>query len=209
MKEIRFVLLMIVSLALMVGCEDGAAVKVVNQTSYNVYGEIDGEEFTVAGNSNHTVDVDTDEKVFLIDDGVTKKTIKLEGETFRIWDYYEETPHNETEIKVTPGKTYKVYCKPNSASVKVVNNSDYAITKLRYRKNTQFSTGLWFMVTYDPPLESGEFAYYHLLPQTEENRFFYNFEVIAGDELVYEIGNEFEGVMLFMDDQHLISIEND
>ena len=209
MNRMKFILLIIVGLILLVGCEEGASIKIINRTNYNVYAEVDGEEFTVTGNSSYKVNVDTDEKIFLIDDGVTYKNLQLVGETFLIWDNYDNMIYNQTDVKVTPGKTYNVYCTPNKASVKVINNSDHKITELKYRINKQFSTSEWFVISYDPPLERGDFAYYHLLYQTEENRFFYNFTVEADGEVIYSIGDQFQGVELSLDEQHLIVIEDD
>lgn len=208
MNKIKFILLLILGLIFLVGCEDGASVKIYNQTNYNVYAKIEGISFTVSGNSNQSVDVDTDEKVFLFDDGVTKKTLNLVGETFRVVDSYDNQVYGAVEIKVNPGKTYNVYCKPQWASVKIVNNSDYKVTKLNFRKNTQFSEGTWFNALYSPAIEKGDFAYEHIEYQTEENRFFYNFQVEAEGEIVYSIGDQFEGIELGLDEQHLIVIEN-
>lgn len=209
MKKTKVILLLIMGLLLFVGCEEGARVKVINQTKHNVYAEIDGKAFTVSGNSSYEVDVETKEKKFLFADGITKKTLKIEGETFRIWDDYEEVYNNQTSIKVTPGKTYNVYCTANSASVKVINNSAKKVTKLHYRKNSQFATGTWFTIIYDPPLEYEEFGYYHLTPQTEQNRFFYNFKVETESGEVTLIGDEFQGIELLKDEQFLIEIVND
>ncbi len=206
MNKIKFILLIVVGLILLVGCEEGASIKIINETNYNVYAEIDGDNYTVSGDSSTKINVDTKEKVFLFDDGVTKKTLKIEGETFRIWDDYEGLPLEETEVKVTPGKTYNIYCSANSASVKVVNNSTRDISKLSYRMRTQFSSSELFSITFDPPLTTGEFAYEHIIPQTEENRFYYNFEVESDGELIYSIGDQFQGVELFMGQQHLIEI---
>ena len=208
MKRIKFILLTFIALVLLIACEDGASIKVINQTNFNVYAEVDGNDFIVSGQSSYKVDVDTDEKVFLFDDGVTKKTLHLVGETFRIVDSYDNVVYDEVEIKVTPGETYNVYCKPRWASVKIINNSDYKITKLNYRKNSQFAPGAWFNIIFDTPLEFGDFAYYHLAYQTAENRFYYNFEVESGGEIIYSAGDEFQGIELSLDEQHLIVIEN-
>ncbi len=209
MYKIKILLVILVALIGLIACEDGASIKVHNQTSHNVYGEVDGIEFTVAGATTKKINVDTNRKVFLFEDGKTSKTLSLVGETYRIWDEFYGVPQSETDIKLYPGKSYDVFCSPNSASVKVINNSEYSIYKLNYRKNELFSPGQWFNITYDPPLEKGDFAYYHLAPQTEENRFFYNFSVENQDEVIYSIGNEFDGVELFMDEQHLIIIEEE
>lgn len=209
MKMIKFMLLLVLGLIVLVGCEDGASIKIINQTNYNVYANVEGDSITVAGNSSYKVNVDTDEKVFLFDDGVTKKTLKIEGETFRMWDYYDERPYTETDIKLTPGKTYNVYCNANSASVKVINNSTKKIKYLKYQTHTQFSSGELFFTTYDPPLELGQFGYEHLAPQTEENRFFYSFQVETEDGTVYSFGNEFQGTELFMGEQYLIEIQEE
>ena len=85
----------------------------------------------------------------------------------------------------------------------------YKITKLTFRKNTQFSTWTWFHEYYDPPLEYGDIAYHHLAYQTAENRFYYNFEVEAEGEVIYSVGDQFQGIELGLDEQHLIVIEND
>ncbi len=208
MNRIKLIFV-IVGLLGLIACEDGASIKINNQTNHNVYAIIEGNELTVAGGQSQKVGVDTHRKVFLFDDGKTNKTIQIVGETFRIWDDYEETYLSETDLKVYPGKTYNVYCSPNSASVKVVNNSESPIETLNYRKNKLYNPGDWFNVTFEPPLEKGDFAYYHLVPQTQENRFFYNFSLVSNNETIYSIGNEFDGVELFMDQQHLIVIEEE
>ncbi len=208
MKGIKFILVIIVGLLLLVACEDGATIKITNQTNHNVYAEIDGIEVVIEGQESKSVSLETDERVIFFSDGKTKKTLKIEGETYRIWDAYNEIFPTETEIKVTPGKTYRVFCSPTDASVKVINNSEYPITSLRYRVNKQFVTSEWFYITYDPPLVSGDFAYYHLAPQTEQNRIYYNFMVESEGEIIYSIGDEFQGVELLMDQQHLIEIHD-
>ena len=209
MKGIIFILMVLVGFLLITGCEEGATIKIYNQTSHNLYAEIDFEEYLIEGNENKNIDVDTEEKVFLFDDGKTVKTIKLDGETYQLWDEYNEYLPGETSITVTPGKTYKIYCNPTSASVKLVNNSDYPINALRYRKNKEISPSEWFTITYDPPLENGDSAYYHLTPQTEQNRIFYNFSVESEGQVIYSIGDEFQGVELQLDQQHLIEINPD
>jgi hypothetical protein len=207
MNKIKTILVILVGLIGLVACEEGGSIKINNQTSHNVYTEIEGVEYTISGSASKKVNVDTSKKIFLFSDGQTTTDIKLVGETYRIWDEYNDFPQDYTSITVTAGETYNIYCSPTTASVKIVNNSNKTVDKLSYRSVKQFSVGEWFYITYDPPLANDQFAYYHLNPQTQENRFFYNFKVEGQDQVLYSIGDEFEGVELFIDDQHLIIIE--
>ena len=204
MKTMKFLLLIIFAVLILTGCEDGAAIRITNQTNHNLYGSIDGIDFTIAGKEVYEVDVDTDRKVPFFADGRTKKMLTLRGETFRIFDEYNKIYYDQTEIIFTPGHTYKVYCSPNSASVKIINHSNQRITKLKYRKVTQFTNGELFLVTFDPPIEPGDFAYHNIAFQTNENRFYYTFVVETENGNSYDFGGNVEESYLSIDEQYLI-----
>lgn len=204
MKKMKFLLLVMFGLLVLAGCEDGAKLRITNKTNHNLYGEIDDAEFTIAGKGVFQTNVDTDRKVPFFSDGRTKKTLKLGGETFRIYDSFNEVYVEQTRIVLTPGKTYTVFCSANSASVKVINLSDEKITELKWRRITQFTISEWFTVSFDPPLENEDYSFYHLAPQTEQNRFFYNFELKTESGETYTYGNDATGFALGLDEQHLI-----
>lgn len=204
MKKIKFLLLVMFGLLVLVGCEDGAKLRITNRTNHNLYGEIGGNDFTIVGKAVFETDVDTDRKVPFFASGRTKKTLKLGGETFRIYDSYNEIYVEQTQIVLTPGETYTVFCSANSASVKVINLSDERLTDLRWRRISQFIISEWFTFSFDPPLEDGDYSFYHLGPQTEQNRFFYNFQLITESGETYTYGNDTAGVELTMDEQYLI-----
>ncbi len=201
-------LLMLIALLIVVGCEDGGKIKVVNNTSYNLYTSIENKDYTIAGNSEISVEVSTDDKVFLLDDGETKKNITIVGETYSMYDSYQQEFPTTTSVKVNPGETTKIYCSPNYSSLKVINNYELGISKIRFRQVNQFVTQEWNEKSYAIPFNNGDFRYIHLVPQTEENRFWYNFEVQFEDGTVIPYGTEYEGHFLNLDEQYLIEYNN-
>ena len=202
MKKIKLLLILTAMLVLIIGCESGGKIEIINATAYNVYTTIESTEYTVAGNSSKTVKVDTDKKIFLVDDGETKKSIDIDGETFRVFDSWDGHVVTNTTIKIEPGKTTRIYCAPNCASLKVVNNSDKYITKIEYRRVYQFDTRPWITKDFADSLGAGEFSYVQLEPYTEDNAFFYNFIVSFSDGTVRPYGTEQEGVYLSNNEQY-------
>ncbi|OQY37972.1 MAG: hypothetical protein B6226_04335 [Candidatus Cloacimonetes bacterium 4572_65] len=205
MRYIKAILHILIVLIAVVGCSDGGKIRIINQTSFNIYAEIDGSTELVEGNSASSFNVDTDDKVFLLDDGETSVELGLEGETYKIFDAYEEHFTPTTTVKVTPNKTTKIYCTPTHASLKFYNNFVDSLYQVSYKKIDPFMEYSWFDITLDTPVGYDEFGYIHLAPNTADSPFFYNFRFYFKSGLIVEEGDGNQGITLGLDEQFIYS----
>ncbi|MDY6916082.1 MAG: hypothetical protein SVM86_07190 [Candidatus Cloacimonadota bacterium] len=192
MKNLLLILLLSV---LLVACSTEGDFKVVNQTNHVVYFNIDDEDYIVDSLQTKTVSLDTGDKFIFFGDDEKTYTLEIEGETFAL-------PNGETETQVTirNGKTYKAYCTPTHAGVKVINNSGKDIINLFFY--TSFDETL---NTLTNSIENGETFYSRLEYATSENDFYYTFKVRYDDFSEEYFGGP-EETTLGLDEQYVIEL---
>lgn len=193
-------LLVLVAL-LLAGCESGGSLKIINRTSYPLYSWIRGQYYTVPTDSSLLLDFSTPtQSVFNPDTGVDVE-MYLAGETFQIWDAFDETYVDSTTVWINTGKTTQVYADPNRACVKVVNQSTQWIKKIIVQRNT-VSTSV--TLNYDVYLGPGESWFRQQNPATPTSQFFYLVQVIFENDDVLTFGDNQN--ILYADDQFLVTV---
>lgn len=209
MKRILPLLMLVVLLA---ACSTEGDLKVVNGTAHNIYFNIDGEEYMVAGategENSKTVSLDTGDKFLFFGSGEEKYNMHLEGETFMMQtasvqgvgtgEYF-----TDTRIEVEADETYKIYCDPAThAGVKVINNSGQDIIGLFYLTSDDVT-----LRTLTDSIENGAEFWSRLAFATPENNFYYTFKVRYADNTEEFFGGE--EATLGLDEQFVIEIEEE
>ncbi|MDD4309611.1 MAG: hypothetical protein PHO32_04465 [Candidatus Cloacimonetes bacterium] len=120
--------LLVVLLMLLSACEKGGEFRVYNTCSYPAYASVNrGELVTIPASGNHLFKIDTDRQTIFTGDVKRTVPVTLYGETYSLFDDYENIYTDSTTIEVSAGRTLEAYLTPNKACVKVTNNSSYVI----------------------------------------------------------------------------------
>lgn len=201
-------------LILITGCESGGKIRIVNRSTFPVYVSVEnGPEMVIAGGGVRNYDIDTDTQSFLT--GTVEKAVRvhLVGETYQIYNQYNHSYVDTTEVYVLAGKTVPIYIDPNRASIKIINNSvEDTITNVEvYRHNFINPTRIGNLGQILP----GKSIFYHVNPSvpidsavlpwipTPATHFYYYAKVILSDGSSYLYGGESN--ILYKDQQYLIS----
>ncbi len=191
-----------VILFLLSACESGGKLQVFNHCSYPAYIRVDNmDQKTIPAGESVSYNIDTDtQNVFT---GEVKKKLKLwlVGETYSIYDQVQNIYIDSTWIEVKAGKTYSIYCNPNRASVKIVNNSDQIITQAEIWQHsplTYYQVGVMYNIL---PGES-RFLRVHY-----GSNYYYQVELYLQDESHYTFVDSEE--ILGKDEQYLVTFNGE
>jgi len=213
MKNKAFLLLALLLLIVLSGCESGAKINFVNRSSFPIYVTIeDTPMLAIPGNSSRSVDIETDTQSLLTGTVNKEVLVYLKGETYQIYDQDLHAYQDSTIVTVQAGKTLSIYTDPNRASIKIVNNSDRVITSAEiYRHN--FVSPLRIGALTD--IQPGEMRFTHVnysIPinssvqpwvPTPATRYYYYVVLIDSEGEQYVFGDETN--ILYNDQQYLIN----
>jgi hypothetical protein len=207
MKRFSNLILLPVLAALLLfafGCEKGGHIKIYNQTSYPVYAGALGSNYTIGSDSTLTIKVDTGTSSIFNPDVGKNVELALLGETYQIWDAFEEQFIGATDVWVEAGKTTKVYLNPNRACVKVINETDRYIKKIIVQRNTNFTTVTTNYDLLNNLLGPDESWFKPQPPADTANLYYYIVQVVFENDDTLTYGDEQN--ILHKDEQFLIHV---
>ena len=199
MKERVCLILGLAAILLMLSaCESGGKLQVFNHCSYPAYIKVENmEQKTIPAGESVSFNIDTDTQNIFTGEVKKKLPIWLVGETFSIFDEYQNAYLDSTWIEVKAGKTYSIYLNPNRASVKVINNSDQIISWAEIWQHsplTYYQVGVMYNIL---PGES------RFLRVDYGNKYYYQVEIYLPDESHYTFGDS-ENI-LAVDEQYVVN----
>jgi hypothetical protein len=207
MKNI--ILFFIIS-TLYIGCSTEANIKIINRTDNNLYFGFDGDNYILEGSEDEDTAMefsfDTGTKS-IFSEKIKKVNLYLEGETFlmQLSDPYgagQGAYYTETELELKQDETRKIYCDPTHAGVKVINDFDQMIRKVKYTANNLDT--LYTVIT---DLDIDEFDFYQLKYYSLGDTIWYSFQVEFNDGTINSYGGE--GNLLEKDEVFLINSETE
>lgn len=204
MKKITFYLLLLAALVFLAACQSGGEFRVINRTSFPLYIAVeDADEVIIPGGEEEIFSVDT-EKQHIFNPGVEKEIgVRMIGETYQIWDDYEDAYTDSTTVKIKVGETTNAFIDPNRASFKVVNNSSQAIVSAQlFRHNFVASS----FVADLGRIEPGQFKFLCVNYATPNNNFYYLAVLETEDEATHSFGDDTN--IIQEDEQFLVSLED-
>jgi hypothetical protein len=169
-------------LLLIFGCASEGDIKIINRTDHYLYFNIKGTDYVLEGSETSdpstTVSVDTGDQFLFFGDDEKQVHMELEGETFMMQDADSFGNPNgiyftETNLYVKPNETLKIFCDPTHAGVKLVNNSEVAVSGFSYY--TDDSDSLFSLIEY--PIISGDSIWSHLKATTSYDSIIYSFVI--------------------------------
>jgi hypothetical protein len=202
MRKLCIFAMTIVLLLILSACESGGKFVMHNQTSYPVWTSVDNADtLEIAAGESHTFPIDTDSQSFLTGEVKRQVKVKVFGETYSLYDDYEEGFTDSTLITIKAGKTLNAFLAPNRASVKIINNRSASIAYAeiwQHKNNYQYRVGTLSNIA------TGESAWQRVDYATPTNNFYYKVHVMMenGESLNY--GGP--GTVLAIDEQFLITI---
>ena len=179
MKILIFFLAVTIALA---GCSSEGEIRIINRTNHNLYFNVYGTDYILEGSTvddpSWSITIDTGSQYLFFGNDETKVTLSLEGETFMMQDSDASGVPNgifftETTLTVKPRQTLNIYCDPTHAGVKLINNSQSAVTGFFYF--TANSDSLFSLIT--PPLAPGDSTWSRLKATTEYDSVVYSFVI--------------------------------
>lgn len=196
-------LLLAILLLLATGCEKDGKIKIYNRTSYPVQAGIYEDSYTIAGNSDLTVDITTGRQTPFDSNVGTWVEIFLAGETYQIYDDYEQAYVPKTSVWVAAGKTTTVYLDPNRACVKVINQTtDKYIKKIIVQRNT-FSNA--WTNEYNVFMAPNDEWFIQVPPGSTQTPYYYIVQVVFENDSILSYGSETN--ILYADDRFLVLVE--
>ncbi len=176
------IIVLFLPLLLLFGCSSEGDIKIINRTDHNLYFNIEGTDYVLEGSENSDpskiISIDTGSQFLFFGDDETKVAMSLEGETFMMQDSdFSGVPNGiyftETMLAVKPNETLKIYCDPTHAGVKLVNNSQVAVSGFFYY--TDDSDSLVSLIEY--PVISGDSIWSRLKATTSYDSIIYSFVI--------------------------------
>ncbi len=199
----KWILPIIVFALILSGCESSGELRVRNRTNNIVYFTIDGSSYEVPGQESKTVDLYVDRDWEIFETNSKEYLLEIEGETFLIWDEYNDIYIKDTEVVIEDGKTLDVYAIATHACVKVVNNTDQPVISVtcdRYDNGLATSHDVELL---DANIPAGEDWFYRLQPSYENHDLSYGFTITMDDGSF----DNAEATILEVDDCYLIELE--
>ncbi len=204
MKKKALYPLLLAALIFLAACQSGGEFRVINRTSFPLYVAVeDADKVAIPGGEEETFSVDTEDQ-HIFNPGVEKEVaVRMIGETYQIWDDYEEAWTDSTSVRIKVGETANAFIDPNRASFKVVNNSSQAIVSAQlFRHNFVASS----FVADLGRIEPGDFKFLCVNYATPNNNFYYLAVLETEDEATHSFGNETNVIQ--EDEQFLITLED-
>lgn len=202
MRKMPCIALALLLLFILSACESGGKFVVFNRTSHPIWASVnEADTLAIAAGEQHSYDIDTDSQSFLTGEVKRNIKVKMYGETYSLYDDYEEGFTDSTVVTIKAGKTLNAYLDPNRASIKVVNNRSAAIA---FAEIWQHKNNYQYRVATLSNIASGSSAWQRVDYATPTNNFYYRVVVMmeTGEALNYG-GPE---TILANDQQFLITI---
>jgi len=209
MKNIIYIVLLVL---LLTACSSDGTLKITNRTKHEIYLSIDGVDYTLSGYQNldinsHVLEIDLATESDFLGNSGKAYVLDIEGETFALWDDFNNIVVPSTEVTINPDKTTTVFCDPDYACVRITNNSSVIVEYANYIMSNEEVPRLIGGSQNILPQQS---IYYRLeylsnLEIDPEDRFYYTFQVTMVDSTIYEFGDE--NNFLHKDDLYHIVIE--
>lgn len=207
-EEMRtyIVILCLIMLLLLTACNTSGTLKVLNQTSYNVYLTVKGHSYVIPANSTQSVEIETGTQTWFT--GVVEKKVPIEifGETWMMMRFVNNVPvySKNTTVTIRSGETLKVYCAPILAAVKIKNHSQQAITAITSTVHHPPFGEQTTEVVLPDSIQTNEEFFAPLLPADEENVFYYTFQIKLSDGTWLSYGDQ--TTILSIDEEFLIHV---
>ncbi|MBM4402767.1 MAG: hypothetical protein FJ042_00015 [Candidatus Cloacimonetes bacterium] len=185
-RRILYLLLIMAVAIILAACESGGKIRVINRTDYPMYASVDREQtIVIPGDSEHVFEIDTDTQTFYSGEVKKQAWLKLIGETYTIFDHFEEVYVDSTQITVRAGKTLNVFLDANRASVKILNSSDLNIVRAEiYQDFGAYDQVVGLLENIAP----GEERFLRVNYATPTSQFFYRVRIMDENNLVYNYG---------------------
>jgi len=196
--------ILLLLLLILAGCESGAKFRVVNRSNYNLYVQVENDaEVVIPGLGEHSWDIETDTEHFFTGHVEKEVRVRMVGETYHIFDEYEEEYTDTTLVVLRAGETRNAFITPNRASVNIVNQSSQAMTgAVIYKHNFINATTIAVLGELLP----GAFTFRRVDYATPTNNFYYYVQIQMADGSVYEYGGP--ETVLDKDQQLLITLSD-
>ncbi|MCB5265206.1 MAG: hypothetical protein LHW41_03050 [Candidatus Cloacimonetes bacterium] len=204
MKKLIYFILLGSLLLLLGACESGGKFNMVNETSFPIYASVHGGPIvTIPAQENREFKIDTDSQSFLTGEVSRTVAVKVKGETFSLFDDYENKDVDSTYVTIRAGKTTHAFLKPNKASIKILNERPEKISLVEIRHISPSTD--YVVATLDIDILSGESFWYRVKPATLQDN--YTYQVVLyleglEDPLVYSTTT-----VLGIDEQWVIHVE--
>lgn len=184
------ILLALWTAVVLTACSKDATLEIVNRTSHDVYVTVRDQPYVIHGDSLGATKLSLDFNVegdlnFLKDNTRDIRLSNFEGETFAIGVVNDELV-TATTVELSAGKTYKIYCDPKYACLRLKNNGSRNIAQVTY--DIYASGG---SITHGPNnllsevVAPGDSTYFRLSPAGAGNNFSYRLKVITDDGTAY------------------------
>ncbi len=206
-----YLILALISLLTLAGCESGGKFRVINRTSHNVYVTIEGQnEVLIPGSdtanevyNEHIFNIDTENQSILT--GTVKERVQavIYGETFHMFNKDVNAFTDSTTLTINAGKTLNAFLSPNRASIKIINNSTKNITMAEVFKHN-FTSDL--KVGQLTNITSGSEDFLRVDFATPSASFYYYVVITLEDGTQYTYGDSQN--ILSVDSQFLILLED-
>lgn len=184
----KHLLLLITIATIVLGCSTEAEIKIINRTDNNIYFQIEGDRYTIDGFSNsETITIDTGSND-PFSERYTSVELKIDGDTFLLPPYTQNDSiyfPESTVLELQQDETRKIYCDPTHAGVKVNNNFDQNISRVRYFANN-LPTGF----TAFENLGVGQFDYKQLKYYELGDTIYYSFQLEFDDGTIKQYGGD-------------------
>lgn len=202
MKNILYTGCLVLLLLGLAACESGGKFRVINHTSFPLYVTLSGEtEVMIPGGAEHTFAVDTETEHIFNPDVKKEVPLRLVGETYHIYDDYEEIYTDSTTVTIHAGETLDAHINPNRASFKVLNASSKPVQSVAlYRHNFVAAQLINLMENLLP----GESRFLRVDYATANNNFYYYAYVQADSSTAYTFGGP--ATVLEKDEQFLVTV---
>lgn len=193
MKKTLFLLLALL-LLIVAGCDSGANLRIINRSNHSLYVRIDnGATQVIPAQGENSWEIATRTQYPLTN--VVKQRVKVGiiGETYHMYDEYEELWLDETDIMLGVGEHRKIYIWPNRASIKIVNHSSQKIDRTVILKN-DFVVAHSYRVL--EAVAAGDSTFVRVDYVTPGNQFYYlvKLEMEGGKELFYGTPSDILGI---------------
>lgn len=172
MKKLIYFILLGSVLFLLSACESGGKFNMVNETSFPIYTSVHGGPIvTIPAQENREFKIDTDSQSFLTGEVSRTVAVKVKGETFSLFDDYENKDVDSTYVTIRAGKTTNAFLKPNKASIKILNERPETISLVEIRHISP--TTDYVVATLDIDILSGGNFWYRVKPATLQDNYTY------------------------------------
>lgn len=206
MNKIALLCVAVLMTLLLVGCDTDAKITVISKSQYPIYSTINNISFTLGQNETRTFKFHVKDKNWIFGVDSKKVPVYLYGETFRLYDPETESYTRNTVVELDQGETRKLYCNPNAACLKILNNSEQNVEKITIIKHSTIQDHP-IDITLSPVLAHGESYWTYITPVPQGESYYYTFLLTLSDGSVKLYGNT--NTILRVDQQYYIELSDE